>query len=128
MQKEKTGISDPVEGTTILNSQLSDNSAKIIFEDPILCSQFLRNYLGMSIMKDLRPEDIEDVTSRFVPLIGEERNSDIVKRVNVPDKIPFFFISLIEHKTLSEISNNVFYSSNSAIRATHIKPDKKAAE
>ena len=98
MQKEKTDISNPAEGTTIINSQLSDNSAKIIFEDPILCAQFLRNYLGMSIMKDLRPEDIEDVTSRFVPLIGEERNSDIVKRVNVPDKIPFFFISLIEHK------------------------------
>jgi len=102
MQKEKTSIRNPKEGSTILNSQLSDNSAKIIFEDPILCAQFLRNYLGMSIMKDLRPEDIEDVTSRYVPLIGEERNSDIVKRVNVPDKIPFFFVSLIEHKTQVE--------------------------
>ena len=75
-----------------------DSSGKIIFEDPVLCSQFLRGYVGIPMLKDVRPEDIEDVTERYVHLFTEERNSDVVKKINLKNN-PFYLVSLIEHKS-----------------------------
>ena len=86
----------------ILNSQLKDSSSKIIFEDNILCSQFLRDYVDLPFFKNVKPEDIEDVSEHFVPLFAEEREADRVKRVTISSEIPFFLISLIEHKTKVE--------------------------
>ncbi len=80
------------------NLKYRDSSGKIIFEDPILCSQFLRNYAGIALLKDVRPEDIEDVTERYVHLFTEERNSDIVKKINLKNN-SFYLVSLIEHKS-----------------------------
>uniref|UniRef100_UPI004056E90F Rpn family recombination-promoting nuclease/putative transposase n=1 Tax=Acetatifactor sp. TaxID=1872090 RepID=UPI004056E90F len=94
----------PKEGI-ILNSKLADSSSKIIFDDPILCSQFLRDYIELPCFKDIRPEDIEDVSDQYVPLFAEERNADRVKRVNIKNESPFFLISLIEHK--SKVDYNV---------------------
>lgn len=99
--------------TTILNTKTADSSSKIIFDNPILCSQFLRDYVDHPYLKDVRPEDIEDVSEQYVPLFAEERNADRVKKVHikiksentysvgnkVSNEIPFFLISLIEHKT-----------------------------
>ena len=87
------------------NSRYRDSSSKIIFEDPILCAQFLRGYINIPLLKDVQPEDIEDVTNRYVHLFTEERNSDVVKKVHITAKenasakeIHFYLISLIEHK------------------------------
>lgn len=87
------------ENKGILNSKSADSSSKIIFEDNILCSQFLRDYIDLPYMKDVRPEDIEDVSDQYVPLFAEERNADRVKKVNIRNEKPFFLVSLIEHKT-----------------------------
>ena len=87
----------------ILNSKTRDSSSKIIFDDPILCSQFLRDYVeDIPCLKDVLPEDIEDVSEQYVPLFAEERNADRVKRVNIKNDVPFFLVSLIEHKTKVE--------------------------
>ncbi|MBR3825633.1 MAG: Rpn family recombination-promoting nuclease/putative transposase [Lachnospiraceae bacterium] len=83
----------------ILNSQVRDSGGKIIFGDNTLCSQFLRDYIPLPYLKDVQPEDIEDVSDRFVPLFAEERNADRVKKVNIRGEKPFFLVSLIEHKT-----------------------------
>ena len=83
----------------IANSKPHDSSSKIIFGNAELCSQFLRNYMDMPILKDVKAEDIEDVTERYIPMFTEERNSDTVKRVKISEKDTLFFISLIEHKT-----------------------------
>ena len=64
----------------LTNTTFRDSSAKIIFKDPILCAQFLRDYVDIPILKDVEPEDIEDETDRFVHLFTEERDSDVVKR------------------------------------------------
>lgn len=83
------------------SSKVKDSSSKIIFEDPVLCSQFLKGYVDIPILKDVQPEDIEDVTERFVHMFTEERNSDIVKRVRTKiNDESFFLISLIEHKSV----------------------------
>lgn len=93
------------EKNLITNSRVHDSSSKIIFGNAELCSQFLRNYMDMPILKNVKAEDIEDVTERFVPMFTEERNCDTVKRVKISEKDTLYFISLIEHKT--EVDYNV---------------------
>ncbi len=115
----------------VQNPNLRDSS-KIIFADHILSSQFLRDYADLEILRQIRPEDIEDVSERYVPLYSTERNSDTVKRVDLskylsvrecrtedsppasdPIKyrrtdtanlqgLPLYIISLVEHKTKVE--------------------------
>ena len=83
----------------IRNSKYHDSSSKLIFGNAELCSQFLRNYMDIPLLKNVRAEDIEDVTERYVPMFTEERNSDTVKRIRLSEKDTLFFVSLIEHKT-----------------------------
>ncbi len=81
------------------NSKTKDSSSKLIFENPVLCAQFLRGYLDIPVLKEVQPEDIEDVSERYVHMFSEERNSDVVKKVHIKnDGTPFFLVSLIEHK------------------------------
>ena len=90
----------------ISNSQMRDTSSKLIFSDPILCAQFLRGYVDIPLLKDVQPEDIEDVTGRYLHMFTEERNSDSVSRVRIKtNETPFFIVSLIEHK--SNVDYNV---------------------
>lgn len=83
----------------ILNTKLPDSGSKSFFDNQILCAQFLRDYIDLPCLKNVRPEDIEDVSAQYVSLFAEERNSDRVKRVSVEGTEPFFLVSLIEHKT-----------------------------
>ena len=90
----------------IPNSQIRDSSSKIIFGDPHLCSQFLRGYVNIPLLKDVQPEDIEDVSERYVHMFIEERNSDVVKKVHLKgSETSLFLVSLIEHK--SQVDYNV---------------------
>lgn len=81
----------------------NDIQSKTIFQNPLLCSQFLRNYVNHPMMKNIRPEDIEDYTDRFVSYFGVEYEADTVKKIHVREengeKSEIFLISLIEHKT-----------------------------
>ena len=81
----------------------NDIQSKTIFQNPLLCSQFLRNYVNHPMMKKIRPEDIEDYTERFVSYFGVEYEADTVKKIHIRDeggeKFEFFLVSLIEHKT-----------------------------
>lgn len=99
--------------TTVNNPQLRDSSSKLIFGDNTLCSQFLRDYADMEILRNVQPEDIEDVSERYVPLYSTERDSDTVKRVNIGKyicseenenslELPLYIVSLVEHKTKVE--------------------------
>lgn len=83
----------------IHNRKIYDSSSKIIFGNAQLCSQFLSNYMDMPMLRNIRPEDIEDVSERYVPMFTEERYADTVKRVKISENNTLFFISLIEHKT-----------------------------
>ena len=81
----------------------NDIQSKTIFQNPLLCSQFLRNYVDHPMLKDIKPEDIEDYTDRFVSYFGVEYEADTVKKIRIRDEkgeeFEFFMISLIEHKT-----------------------------
>ncbi|MBE5854565.1 MAG: hypothetical protein E7297_04285 [Lachnospiraceae bacterium] len=82
----------------ICNSKVRDSGAKLIFENATLCSQFLREYSGIDIFKNVRPEDVEDMTERFAPMFTEEREADVVKKVKIPELGDLFVVTLIEHK------------------------------
>ena len=70
------------------------------------CSQFLHGYVNIPILKDVEPEDIEDVSNQSVHMFTEERNSDVVKKVRLKeDETSFYLISFIEHK--SRVDYNV---------------------
>lgn len=93
------------ENERVWNRKIRDNSSRLIFGDPVLCAQFLRGYMNIPALKNVKPEDIEDVTERYVPLFTAEREADTVKKVKISNEISLFFISLIEHKT--EVDYNV---------------------
>ena len=76
----------------------------MIFENATLCSQFLSEYTGVELFKDLKPEDIEDMTERFLSMFTEERASDVVKKINLRDKGEMYVIALIEHKSSVDYS------------------------
>ena len=109
MQKENVMSKADVvvtEDKRITNSKRKDSSSKIIFGNHELCAQFLKGYTEIPFLKDVQPGDIEDVTERYVSMFREERNSDVVKKVRVHNsEVPFYFISLIEHK--SNVDYNV---------------------
>lgn len=99
----------------ISNTKLRDSNSKLIFSDNILSSQFLRDYADMEILRHIQPEDIEDVSDRYVPLYSTERDSDTVKKVNISRyleqeendsfnalNLPLYVVSLVEHKTKVE--------------------------
>lgn len=94
----------------ISNRNFRDSSSKLIFADSILSSQFLRDYADLEILRNIQPEDIEDVSERYVPLYSSERDSDTVKRVDISKYLvpqetadfPLYIISLVEHKTKVE--------------------------
>lgn len=98
-----------------------DVSSKKVLGNPILYAQFLRDNVKIPFLKDVQPEDIEDVSERYIPYLGTEFESDTVKKVHLhnrqnkdqtvseqrsekaheydPLKEPFFLISLTEHKS-----------------------------
>ena len=78
------------------NTKSHDNGAKLIFDDPILCAQFLRGYTDIELLKEVQPEDIEDISERFLPMWQEGRDSDSVKKVRLKDG-DLFLIAIVEH-------------------------------
>ena len=81
------------------NRKIKDNSHKVIFGDNTLCAQFIRDYVPIPMLKSVQPEDLEDISDKFIPLFTTERESDVVKRIHLHDEKTAFLVSLIEHKT-----------------------------
>ncbi|GHV74146.1 hypothetical protein AGMMS49940_14480 [Spirochaetia bacterium] len=75
-----------------------DNSFKLILGNPELFAEFLRDYLNIELLKDVRPEDIEDISERFLPLFQDNQDSDTVKRITLKGA-PVFIIALVEHES-----------------------------
>lgn len=90
--------------------QEKDVNAKVIFDDPLLCSQFLRDNIDIPILKSVQPEDIEDVTAHYQTFIGSDYRADTVKKVKLRiskdiqtleniENESLYLISLIDHKS-----------------------------
>lgn len=89
-----------------------DISSKTVFRNPVLCAQLLRDNCDIPALKNVRPEEIEDISERYIPYLGKELESDSVKKIRIldigagkktegeGDKEPHFLVSLIDHKSL----------------------------
>ncbi len=99
--KAKDGGTDKTGKENVHNR---DINSKNIFDDPVLCAQFLRDNFELPALKEVQPEDIDDISERYVPYLGTEFESDSVKKIRILDigkgENPPFFVSLIEHKSL----------------------------
>ena len=42
--------------------EIHDQGAKAVFEDPILCAEFLRDYVNLDILKNITPEQITNIS------------------------------------------------------------------
>lgn len=60
-----------------------------ILKDPVLCLQFLKDYVDKDLFQNLKPEDIEDESEKG----------------NISEEAPLYLISLVEHK--SQVDYNV---------------------
>jgi hypothetical protein len=76
-----------------------DNSFKLIFGNHELFAQFLRDFIPIPLLRDIHPDDIEDLEERFLPLFQDSRESDTVKRVALKNHGPLFVIALLEHES-----------------------------
>ena len=88
--------------------QAKDVSNRNILKDPTLCSQFLKDYVDSELFKDLRPEDIEDVSEKYQAYLGITFETDTVKKICMKGREnaePLYLISLVEHK--SQVDYNV---------------------
>jgi hypothetical protein len=79
--------------------KIKDNLYKTIFSEPELFLEFLENFIPLDIFKNIRPENIEDVSERFLPLFSDNKDSDTVKRINLSDDKQLFVISIVEHES-----------------------------
>lgn len=86
------------EENVVKNRRTRDNGAKLVFDDPVLCAQFLRGYVDIDLLKNVQPEDIEDISERFLPMWQEGRDSDSVKMIHLKE-LPLFLIAIIEHQS-----------------------------
>ena len=76
-----------------------DNSMKLILNEHDLFVEFLHDFIGMDIFKDISAPDIEDISERFLPLFQENKDSDTVKRINLKGDAPLFVIAIVEHES-----------------------------
>lgn len=76
-----------------------DNSVKAILSEPELFAEFLRDFVSVDILKDINPEDIEDVTERLISLVAEQKDGDTIKRINLKGDKCLFVIAIVEHES-----------------------------
>ena len=85
------------------NEHNRDISSKDVFKNPVLCAQFLRDNVNIPILKNLQPEDIEDVSDRYHPYLGTELETDSVNRIRILD---------IEKRTAGTIADTAAAANN----------------
>ncbi len=84
-----------------MKDEFGNTNSKDIWENHLLCAQFLRNYSGISLLENVQPEDITDETEKFRLLIGVEFEGDAVKKIQIhlSEGQPVYVVALLEHKS-----------------------------
>jgi len=89
----------PYNGGAVVITKARDNGFKMLFSDNRLVVDFLRDFIRIDALKDVKPEDVEDVTKRFVSMFVEQKDADTVKIICVNAEEPFYLILLLEHES-----------------------------
>jgi hypothetical protein len=83
---------------TTLPHKVKDNIFKTVFGEPRLFVEFLENFVAIDILKNITPDDIEDISERYIPLFSDNKDSDTVKRIKLRGE-DLFVISILEHES-----------------------------
>ena len=90
----------------IRKGQIADVSNRNIFKHPVLCAQFLKDFVDRGLFETLEPEDIEDESEKYQAYLGITFETDTVKKIRIKGRgEPLYLISLIEHK--SQVDYNI---------------------
>lgn len=105
VQKQSEVMQIPASQPAI--GQVRDANGRRFFKNASLCAQFLKDNLDIPALKDVKPEDIVDVTDKYQAYLGIQFETDTVKRIklHMGDVAELFLVSLIEHK--SRVDYNV---------------------
>ncbi|MDR1603875.1 MAG: Rpn family recombination-promoting nuclease/putative transposase, partial [Gracilibacteraceae bacterium] len=77
-----------------------DNFMKIVMRNNNYYAQFIRDFSMNQLLKNVQPEDIEDISERFIPLVTDGQDADTVKQIRLSGtEEPVFIISLTEHQS-----------------------------
>lgn len=87
-----------ISGNKNIEKNLKDNGFKKIFGDKQLFCEFIKSFINIDILKNIKPNDIEDISGRFITVYNENRDSDTVKKVKLKEE-EFFVICLVEHQS-----------------------------
>jgi hypothetical protein len=79
--------------------EVKDTSYKLLFDNNELFVEFMRDYVQLPILDDLRPEDVENVSTRYPSVEHDEIDSDTVKKIRLKDGSSMFIITTIEHES-----------------------------
>jgi hypothetical protein len=76
-----------------------DNSFKLILGNHQLFVEFLKDFIPVPSLKSITPEDVEDLSERFIPLDQDAKDSDTVKRIRLKGDTPLYVITVVEHES-----------------------------
>ena len=62
-------------------------------------TEFLRNFIPVDVLKNVEPNDIEDISERLISLVSEQKDGDTIKRINLNDGKSVFVIAIVEHES-----------------------------
>lgn len=101
---DRTGEGQDKEAVGMAGTRMiRDISNRNILKDPLLCVQFLRDFVDRDFFGSLQPEDIEDESEKYQAYLGVSFETDTVKRIHMhmkEGKTSFYLISLVEHKSI----------------------------
>jgi hypothetical protein len=79
--------------------KVKDNIYKMIFEESELFIDFLENFVSINILKNLSPDNIENISTRHLPLFTDNMDSDTIKKITINEHENIFVISVLEHES-----------------------------
>jgi len=82
--------------------EFGNTNSKEIWGNALLCAQFLRDYSGVELFRQVEPGDIRDITEELRPFVGVEYEGDSVKQVQIhaPEEGQVYVVALLEHKSM----------------------------
>jgi hypothetical protein len=81
--------------------EIKDSGFKLLLDKHDLFAEFMRDFVPLDVFKDIRAEDIEDMSGRYPSLEHDEIESDTVKKIHLhdPGSPPLFVIATVEHES-----------------------------
>ncbi len=77
-------------------NKLQDSIYKKAFTDQKKFCEFLKEFTHLDVFDDVKPEEVTDETERFISLIDNEKECDVLKMAKVKDT---YTLVLLEHQS-----------------------------